>query len=448
MKRIIDYYLNEWKNNSDRLPLLLRGARGIGKTYAVRQLAKQFNNFCEINFEFDKSKIQDIFEKDLDPERIIRDISLRYKTEIVPGKTLLFFDEIQKHPEGIIALRYFYEKMPDLHVIAAGSLLDFAIEKVGLPVGRVELMYMFPMSFLEFLVADGYKLAAKEIISHDIKTPMSETIHTMLLERLSEYLAIGGMPKVVEFWINKKPRECLKMQSTIIDSYRQDFGEYAKKNQVKYLEEIFNNVPVQLGSKFKYSNIGEYRKRELEPCVNLLEMAKVINKIYYSSGQGIPLGSQSDINDFKLLFLDIGLAQSLLGLDISDWLSNIKTEFINKGSIVEAFVGQEILAYSDPIKKAQLYYWRREVRSSEAEIDYLIQLKNKIIPIEVKSGEGRTLKSMNMFLESHVNSPYGIKFSTNNFSVYDKIHSLPLYSVSRLFIEKNDIYNAILNLVI
>jgi len=447
MKRIVNYYLNEWKENSDRLPLLIRGARGIGKTYVVRELAKSFPNFIEVNFENDKEQVQDLFVKDLDPVRIIRDLSVKYHKEIVPGETLLFFDEIQEDPDGIIALRYFYEKMPKLHVIAAGSLLDFAIEKVGMPVGRVESLYMYPMSFLEFLVADGYKLAAQELIKQDVNIPFSEFIHKMLIDKVGEYLAIGGMPKVVDFWVNKKPRDCFKMQSTIIDNYRQDFGEYAKKHQVKYLERIFNNVPLQLGNKFKYSNIGEYRKRELEPCVDLLEMARVINTVYYTAGQGIPIGAQTNINDIKLIFLDVGLAQSILGADISNWVTAPQKDFINKGSVTEAFVGQEILAYSDQIKKAQLYYWHRDARGSESEIDYLIQLKDKIIPIEVKSGEGRTLKSMNIFLESHIKSPYGIKFSTNNFSIFEKIHSYPLYAVSKLISENSEVYKAVMSLV-
>lgn len=447
MKRIVDYYLNEWKNNPDKMPLLLRGARGVGKTYAVRELGKKFQNFVEVNFESDKYQLQEIFQKDLDPERIIRDLSVIYKKNITPGTTLLFFDEIQEEPQAIVALRYFYEKMPQLHVIGAGSLLDFAIEQVGLPVGRIEFLYMYPISFLEFLIANDYSLAVQELLNHDATVAISESIHRTLLNSVAEYLAIGGMPKVVDFWIKKNVQQSFKMQAVIIDAYKQDFGEYAKKTQIKYLEEIFNNAPAQLGGKFKFSKIGEYRKRELEPCVNLLEMARVVNKIYYSAGQGIPLGAQADSTDYKLLFLDVGLSQSILGLDISEWLTNPLQQFINKGSLVEAFVGQEILAYSNPIKKAQLYYWHRDIRNSEAEIDYLIQLKDYVIPIEVKSGEGRTLKSMNLFLDSHPDSPYGIKFSTNNFSVFGKVYSYPLYAIAKKLAEKDDVYKAIMSLL-
>ena len=429
------------------MPLILRGARGVGKTYAVKELAKSFDNFVEVNFEFEGSVLKSIFEKDLDPARIIRDLSVKYKIEISEGKTLLFFDEIQEVPIAITALRYFYEKMPNLHVIAAGSLLDFAIDEVGIPVGRVEFLYMYPLSFLEFLVADGFKIAAQEILNHDIETLMSPSTHSLLLNKLAEYLAIGGMPKVVNFWLEKNVQQCFKIQSTILDAYKQDFGEYAKKHQIRYLEEIFNSVPLQLGSKFKYSKVGEYRKRELEPCISLLEKARVINKVIYSSGQGFPIGFQANLDDFKLIFLDVGLSQSILGLDVSQWLINPDKEFVNKGSLVEAFIGQEMLSYSDFIKKAQLYYWHRDTRSSEAEIDYIIQSLDSIVPIEIKSGEGRTLRSMHIFLETHSDAKYGIKLSTNNFSllkVENKvIYNLPLYSVFKLFIYKNEIKSAI-----
>ncbi len=448
MKRIVDSCLQDWKYNPHRMPLLIRGARGVGKTYAIRELGKTFKHFIEVNFEFEGASIKGIFEKDLDPDRILRALAIRYKTEIIPNETLLFFDEIQEIPEAIIALRYFYEKMPTLHVIAAGSLLDFAIEKVGVPVGRIEFLYMYPLSFMEFLVADGFSLAMKEILLHDPRQPMSELIHTMLLDKLGEYLAIGGMPKVIEFWLNKKPQQCFKIQSAILDSYKQDFGDYAKKHQFKYLEEIFNNAPLQLGARFKYSKVGEYRKRDLEPCIDLLEKARVINKVLYTAGQGIPLGAQTNIDDFKLLFLDVGLTQSVLGLDVSQWLISPKTEFINKGPLIEAFVGQEILAYSNPIRKSQLYYWHRETRGSEAELDYLLQLKNHIIPIEVKSGQGRTLRSMQLFLETHKNSPYGIRFSTNNYSIYEKIHSYPLYAIIKIMVDQDShIKNSIFKLI-
>lgn len=423
----------QWKNNPHRLPLLLRGARSVGKTFAIRELGKQFENIIEVNFESDPGLAMSLFQQNLDPHRIVRNLMASFQQKIIPGKTLIFFDEIQRAPLAITALRYFYEKMPDQHIVAAGSLLDFAIEQVGIPVGRVEFLHLYPLSFLEFLVAAGNQFAVTELLTHDPKTSIDLTLHNLLLTKLSEYLAIGGMPKVVDFWLQKNADQCRKIQATITQTYQQDFGEYAKRHQVKYLQELFNKIPLQLGNKFKFSKVGEHRKRELEPCLNLLEMARVISKVSHSAAQGVPLGAQTDINDFKVIFLDVGLAQTILGFDLSSWLASSHDTFVNQGALVEAFVGQEMLAYADPSLRGQLYYWHREVRNSEAEIDYVVQLGRDIVPIEVKSGSGRTLKSLNLFLESHVQSRYGIKFSAANFSVFEKVNNYPLYAIIKPF---------------
>lgn len=445
MKRLVDYYLHLWKHDPYRMPLLLRGARQIGKTFSVRALGATFAEFVEINLE-EMPEVHIIFEKNLDPERMIAELSVLVKKPIIPGKTLLFIDEIQIVPRAITALRYFYEKMPQLHVIAAGSLLDFAIEEVGIPVGRVQSLYMFSLSFIEFLAALGHGALIKEIIMHDDTQEMSESIHHKALSLLGDYCAIGGMPRAVQLWQEtQNPLQCARVQSTILDTYRQDFGKYAKNVQVKYVELVFNHIPIQLGRKFKYSFIdGDYRKRELVPALDLLVTAGVAHKVLYSAGQGLPLGAQIDPHDYKVIFLDIALAQILLGLDVAGWLTSPFAEFVNKGSIVEALVGQEILSYDDPHVKKNLYYWQREERSSEAEIDYLLSLGSVIVPIEVKSGAGSTLRSMHSFLESHKGSLYGIRFSAQNYSQYQNIKSLPLYAIASMMIAKNqELKNAV-----
>ena len=438
MKRLIDYFLLSWKNNSNRMPLLLRGARQIGKTFSVRNFGRSFDHFVEINLE-ERPEAHIIFEKNLDPERIIAELSVLTKKTIYPGTTLLFIDEIQIVPRALTALRYFYEKMPSLHVIAAGSLLDFAIEEVGIPVGRVQSLYMFPLSFIEFLAALDHIPLLKEIVFHDTAEQMSDVVHKQALSLLGDYCAIGGMPRVVQLWQEKKqPLACVEIQAAIIDTYRQDFGKYAKNLQIKYVELIFNYIPMQLGRKFKYSLIeGEYRKRELSPALDLLVTAGVAHRVYHSAGQGAPLGAQIDPQDYKVIFLDSALAQLLLDFDVTGWLTDPFAEFTNKGSIIEAFVGQEMLAYDNPHTKKNLYYWQRETRGSEAEIDYLMQLNASVVPIEVKSGTGSTLKSMHSFLTSHPHSPYGIRFSTTNYSIHEKVHSLPLYAIISVMFEKN-----------
>ena len=431
MKRFIDYYLRKWKQSEERKPLLLRGARQVGKTYAVRQLGESYESFVEVNFEF-ITNARNVFEIDLDPERIIRDLSMIIGKQIIPGKTLLFFDEIQSVPRALTALRYFYEKLPKQHIIAAGSLLDFTIQSVGIPVGRVSSLYMYPLSFFEFLCACGYELLAQAIIPGAITASISEVVHKKLLVLLGEFCAIGGMPEVVKQWKKKhNPSICAEVQHALLIAYQQDFGKYAQRFQIKYLETVFKAVPRFLGTRFKYSSIeGEYRKRELAPCVDLLITAGVIHSVTRSAGNGIPLGAETDAENFKLIFIDIALGQALLGLDVTEWFLQSEWEFINKGALAEALVGQELLAYGHPARsKERLFYWQRNVPGSEAEIDYLIQSAGVIIPVEVKSGVGNTLKSMHMFLDSHPQSPYGLKLSVQNYSVHEKIHSYPLYAV-------------------
>jgi predicted AAA+ superfamily ATPase len=433
MKRFIEAELKAWKNASYRKPLLLRGARQVGKTYVVQQFGKQFSSFVEVNCET-KPDVRLIFEKDLDAQRIMRDLSLFTKTQIIPGQTLLFIDEIQTTPNAITALRYFYEQIPELHVIAAGSLLDFAIEQIGIPVGRVESLYLYPMSFLEFLLAMENDILVQEILSHPADEPISEPVHNEILSLLGEYIAIGGMPGVVECWLETKDASrCFALHHALIDTYRQDFGKYAKKFQIKYVDLVFNTIPQQLGRKFKYSDIeGDYRKRELAPSLDLLVTAGIAHIVVQSSGQGIPLGAHVDPQCYKAIFLDIALSQALLGLDLEAWFLNPMQQFVNKGEIIEAFVGQELLAYANPHAKSQLYYWQRNAPSSSAEIDYLMQSGEKIIPIEVKSGLGTTLKSMHLFLESHPQTPFGIRFSTQNYSKHDNLQSFPLYAVAAI----------------
>jgi len=435
MKRLINYHLEAWKQDPHRKPLLVRGARQVGKTYAIRELGKQFPQFIELNFE-SQPNLATLFQRDLDPKRIIRDLEgTVVANKITPGTTLLFFDEVQMAPQAITALRYFYEEMPELHVIAAGSLLNFAIELVGVPVGRVSFLNLYPLSFLEFLHACGHRLLIEKILQHQDFQPMSDLVHEKLLSLLSQYLAIGGMPRVVDAWrTENNPHDVATFHQELIRSYRQDFYKYAKRSNISHLDVLLGSVPFQLGKKFKYSAIeGGFQSRELSPGLNLLCTADVAHKVLYSASQGVPLGAQADSSDFKAILLDVGLSQALLGLTLGDWLVHQEQAFVNKGELVEAFVGQELLAYTDPVYDAQLYYWHRRKTGGEAEIDYVMQMGENVIPIEVKSGAGSTLKSMHVFLENHAKSPYGVRFSTQNYSLYEKIHSYPLYAVASLF---------------
>jgi len=430
MKRLIDWHLRTWKEEKKRKPLLLKGARQIGKTYSVRQLGKHFETFVEINFEL-VPEAKTIFEKDLLPERILWELGLLTNQTIIPGKTLLFLDEVQAAPQAIIALRYFYELIPELHVIAAGSLLDFAIEKVGMPVGRISMLYVYPLSFMEFLAAVGSAQFIKAILEQQ---PLSEILHDRLLDLLGYYLAIGGMPEAVQAWVETKdPRASYEAQQGLIETYRLDFPKYAKRHQLPYLDILFNQIPHFIGKQFKYSAVhGEYKKRELAPCLHLLHHANIIHPITHSAGNGLPLGAEINMERFKIIFLDIGLSQSLLGLDLNAWFLNPDKDLINRGAIVEAFVGQELLSYASPKSKTELYFWKRESSGSLAEIDYLYDFQHSVLPIEVKSGHGSTLRSMHQFLEEHKKSTFGLRFWSENYSILDKMDSRPLYAVATL----------------
>lgn len=430
MKRLIDWHLTAWKNNPRRKPLMLRGARQVGKTFAVREFGKQFESIVEVNFEM-LTETKTIFEKDLVPSRIIWELGLLTKTVIVPGKTLLFLDEIQAAPQAILALRYFFELMPELHVIAAGSLLDFAIEKVGMPVGRVNILYMYPLSFIEFLAAMKQSLYIDAVLK---AANLSQIIHSTLLDFLKQYLAIGGMPEVIAEWVKTKdPSIIYEAQRQLIETYRQDFPKYAKKHEIKYVEVLFNQIAHFIGDQFKYSSVhGEFKKRELAPCLELLRHANVVHQITHSSGNGLPLGAEVNLDRFKMIFLDVGISQAILGLDLSSWFLNLDKELVNRGTMAEAFIGQEMLCYGSPKWKNELYFWRRDSKGSLAEVDYLYEHQGMVLPIEVKSGHGTTLRSLHQFLLEHPKSPYGIRFWSQEYLITDKIDSRPLYAAVTL----------------
>ncbi|MCX7126209.1 MAG: DUF4143 domain-containing protein, partial [Gammaproteobacteria bacterium] len=261
--------------------------------------------------------------------------------------------------------------------------------------------------------------------------PFQIANHEKALRLFGEYIAIGGMPEAILQWRDHKDYfRCQIVHDDLIAAYKQDFEKYAKKSQIKYVEQIFKEAPLQLCHQFQFSKIqGDFRKRELLPALTLLEKANIVTRVQQVHAQGFPLSAQADPNYFKIILVDIALAQTLLGAVPTQWILDTQNAFINKGEIAESFVGQELMAYHNARQEAPLYYWRRNQRGSEAEIDYLIEQQSKIIPIEVKGGKGSTLKSMHSFLQTHPETPYGIRFSTQNFSVYEKIISYPLYAV-------------------
>jgi len=349
MQRAIDKDLLGWKDKKHRKPLILRGARQVGKTTAIRMLGNSFSNFIELNFE-ENTEFNSFFSGNLNPEKIITDLENYLGTSIQSGETLLFFDEIQYCPRALLSLRYFYEKNPDLHVIAAGSLLEFEFEKISFPVGRVEFFYMYPLNFEEFVIASG----KEKLLSYDATVEdIPEAIHNELANLLRDYTIIGGMPEVVrEYLENRNFSECQNIQSSIIETFLADFPKYTKKTNVKYISTVFNAVPLQLGRKLKYTNISTlYQARELGYALELLEKAGLVNRVYHSSANGIPLEAEKNVRKFKTVFFDTGLALRLLRIPVKDMILNNDITFINEGAIAEQLTGQEIQSYTPPIRE-------------------------------------------------------------------------------------------------
>jgi predicted AAA+ superfamily ATPase len=437
MKRDLYEVLCQWKRDTNRRPLLVRGARQVGKTYLVDEFGRrEFVSLITLNFE-KNPEYKDIFNS-LEPTDILEKIVLFSGKRIEPGKTLLFFDEVQDCPLAIMALRYFYEEMPSLHVIAAGSLVEFALESENfrMPVGRIQYIYLFPMSFGEFIEASGEKELRNYICDHKKLQMLPESLDAKLNEYIRKYFILGGMPAVVQEYCETGDMiSCQRIQRAIVDTYRDDFAKYSRKLKHRYLDKIYNAVPKMVGRKFVYAHVDNtIKSRELKQALELLEKAGVVIKINRTSGAGLPLEAGVKDAYFKVLFLDVGLLHAVNGIYLDTVQAKDFTALF-KGAVAEQFVGQELLAYQNPYSKPLLYYWAREAKNSNAELDYLIQKEGEAIPIEVKSGSTGRLRSMHMFMEKY-QVRQGIKISQAPYNSENQIISLPLYSLEG-FVRKN-----------
>ncbi|MCF8244350.1 MAG: AAA family ATPase [Saprospiraceae bacterium] len=432
-KRLIDSYLNEWKVEANRKPLMLRGARQVGKSSAVRQLAAKFEQFVEVNFE-ETPNLQTLFAADLDPIRIAENLSVFFGKPIVPGRTLLFFDEIQACPTAISSLRFFYEKMPELHVVAAGSLLEFALQSLpSYGVGRVRSLFMYPFSFHEFLGAMGEQRLLDAKRNAGIENPLPDIFHQKLLDYLKTFLLTGGMPEAVAKYANS--RQLLDAQLVLDDLYvafQADFTKYKNTVPPARLVEVMESVVQQTGGKFMYSKASATANHgQIKEALELLIMAGLVLPVTHTAANGIPPGAEADPKKRKMLLLDTGIFQRILGLDLSDFLFDPAATLINKGVIAEQFWGLEYLKYNSPWSPPSLYYWHRESANANAEVDYVMQVGADLLPIEVKSSGKGAMQSLRHFLKEK-GKPFGYRFSLENFSEYGDIKSFPLYAVSNL----------------
>lgn len=433
MKRIIDPILKQWKNSRIRQPLLLRGARQVGKTYAITDFGRNtFENIVAVNFE-ERPEMCHCFS-DFDPRGIIDRLSILTRMPIHPGQTLLFLDEIQECPRAISALRYFDENMPELHVISAGSLVEFALhaENFRMPVGRIQSVYMVPMSFEEFLLAVDEQRLLDHIRSVDLKTGLGPVFSSRLEHLFRQFLLIGGMPRIVEAFRKNIPvDEIQRMQSGLIRTYTDDFAKYASTAKHKYLKDVYGSAPKMVGRRYKYAHINPgIEAKFLKEAMGLLCDARLMFKICHSSGAGVPLLATVNERKFKIAFLDVGLMQNALGIQAAIAANNAIMQ-INAGSIAEQVVAQELIAYADPYVDKKLHFWVREARGSTAEVDFLIEIDGIPIPVEVKAGARGSLKSMRLFLKEYPRTPLGIRYSMHELSYVDRLLSIPLTMVNQ-----------------
>lgn len=431
MKRNIMKRLVEWQNKANRKPLLIRGARQVGKTYSIVEFGKTHfkGNVHILNFEKNPD-IHSIFNQNLDSVRILSELELILNKHIKSGIDLLFFDEIQECPKAIMALRYFYEQIPSLHVIAAGSLLEFAIEDISFPVGRLQMLYMQPMTFEEFLIANNKELLAEKIKQPNIR--LSASVLEIVNDELYTYFIIGGMPECVKIYVETGSLlDPINIQTDLIATFRQDFSKYAGHSDKRCLNSVLSSVASRIGEQIKYSQLAEnYSNPTIKKAFELLETARLFTKVRAVSPGGIPLGANASDKKFKVVFLDIGMLSNLSGFYSDKTVSKQKLIASFRGKMAEQFVGQELRASVHE----DLYYWSRDVPGSSAETDYFIEKEGEIIPIEVKSGRSGSLKSLHILLDTFTNIKTAFVFTEDKYGELpeQKIKFLPMFYASWL----------------
>lgn len=406
IQRNIDVELLEWKDNPMRKPLLLRGARQVGKSSAVRHFGKEFQFFAEVNFERHKT-VKTFFQGDIDIRLIVQKIAIYINVPIEEGKTLLFLDEIQECPEAIMALRFFKEDYPGLHVIAAGSLLEFTLQKLPtFGVGRIHTLFMYPMTFDEFLNANNENGLISMKKQADSQHPLDAAFHEKLIEYFRIYLLVGGMPEAVLAWIKTHNfNQCSHIQEDIILTYEDDFSKYKKRVSPDLLRTTLHGICHQPGEKITFKQISaDYRSSQIREAVRLLTLAGLVIPVIATSGNGIPLDAEANEKNMKILLLDSGLLLSVLQLEgnlaqhlVELIMTGSPQDLVKKGGLVEMVAGLELLRNKPCVQRQKMFYWEKS-GNSIAEIDYLDTFHLKVTPIEIKSGTQGGMKSLWQFM--------------------------------------------------
>ncbi len=427
MKRNVTEELIKWKNSKYRKPLLIRGARQVGKTYIVKEFGeKYYENLVYFNFDHD-SELFNIFQNTKDPQRIIDQLSVISGKTIKPLSTLIFLDEIQECPNALNSLKYFYENANEYNIIGAGSLLGIKLSHVSFPVGKVDYIDLTPMSFSEFLIADDCENYVEFMKNISSIIDFENVLHTRLIEKLKIYYVIGGMPEVVSTWVSDRDIEnASNFQRKILLSYENDFSKHTTDSETNKISLIWNSIPSQLAKenkKFLYQVIKKgARAREYEYSLNWLVDANILYKVYNVSDPKLPLKAYQDLSSFKIYLGDVGLLHKHSNLS-NEFLKNDNFYKEFKGSLTENFVLNHLVKNFDIIP----YYYTFE----KYEIDFLIQYKNEIIPVEVKSGNAKNNTSLTKYNDKY-NPKISIRFSMNDLKLDGKILNVPLYMVEYL----------------
>ncbi len=401
MERTLLSHLKTWLFAADRKPLVVRGARQVGKTWLIRHLAKiSGKQLIELNFEKNASHAG--FFTSNDVQQILLNLSTVYN-KIDPDNCLLFLDEIQAAPQLLSKLRWFAEDLPQLPVVAAGSLLEFVLadHSFSMPVGRIGYMHLEPLSFEEFLLANHKQSLVSYLASYDFGTEMPIAIHEQLTLLFKEYILVGGLPAAVINWITNRSLDSVnQVQNDLLVTYRDDFTRFKGRIAIERLDEVMMAIPKMLGEKFVFSRVNAaVHPNTMKNVLDLLGKARICHSVWSCSANGVPLAAEINEKYFKEIFLDVGLCSVALGLSLSQINTANEIIMINNGGIAEQVVGQLLRTINPPYIEPALYYWVRHEKGSNAEIDYVIQHGSKVIPIEVKAGSSGSLKSLHLFME-------------------------------------------------
>ena len=436
----------EWKNSSSLKPLLLRGARQVGKSWAVEHLAESFDYFIEVNFEKRPDMIE-VFERVHEVHDLANNLSMLYNTPVEAGNTLLFLDEIQDSSDAIKSLWAFKEDFPGLHVVAAGSLLEFALKDLpSFGVGRIRSLFVYPFSFDEFLMAEGKASWVKAKQEASNQKPLLTPLYNDLVQHYRTFLMVGGMPASVAAWVSTHDyRNCQTELDDIQLTYYDDFKKYGKKVDTTLLRNTLQSVILQTGSKFTYSKVeGDSRAEEVKKALGLLCDAGVIKRVSHTAANGLPLGAEVNDKFRKYIYLDSGLMLRILDMDLGGEmiLAGTAEDLVNKGGLAEMMLGWELIKYNNPRSQHDLYYWENTADGANSEVDYIIAHDMKVLPIECKAGVSGKMKSLYLFMrQKHLTE--AIRCSLENFALlenHDKqdagalrhIWITPLFAVSNL----------------